>query len=234
MFTINEESNAQELVNIFSSQPDEIAKVYLTQLFQISIQKNYLTIFDQLFSDVRVDVAANNNTAIIMACRWNRLEIVEKLLSDARVDTSAQSDIAIKNAVDNNNEKIVNLLLKDSRVSANDLMYPVIQYDKVKIAKELLTRNIPQDEIHRALNYGSYYTSSTELVKLLIPHADPSKITNNKVLDIISKMNEENMTDEIFSKKLKEMMAKRNVKGVFIDDQDKIILIKDNAMVQVS
>ena len=105
MFTVNGESEAQQLVDVFSSQSDEIAKVYLTQLFQISIQKNYLTIFNQLFSDERVDVAANDNIAIIMACKWNRLEMVEKLLADSRVDPSAQSNEAIAKATNNGNEK---------------------------------------------------------------------------------------------------------------------------------
>ena len=181
MFTVNGESEAQQLVDVFSSQSDEIAKVYLTQLFQISIQKNYLTIFNQLFSDERVDVAANDNIAIIMACKWNRLEMVEKLLADSRVDPSAQSNEAIAKATNNGNEKIVNLLLKDSRVSPNNLIYSVTYHNKINIARELLTRNIPKEEIHNALNYNACTMTSTELIKLLPDYKiDPEQDAVNR------------------------------------------------------
>jgi len=235
MFTINSESEALTLVSIFSSQSDGIANTYLTNLLETSIKQDFPKVFDQLVADPRVDVAANNNNAIILACKWNRINMVEKLLADARVDPSASSNAAIKEACLDGREKIVNMLLKNPKVdSENGIVLATYNHHTniVRVLLEDTTRKISDNFLYDAIN-GALYHNNDYLVKLLIPHIDLSKINNKTILRNAAAMEEENMTDEHFSKKLNEMMKSRNVKGVFINDKNQTILIKDDSIVTI-
>ena len=84
--------------------------------------------------------------------------------------------------------------------------------------------------VPQAIKWAADY-DHIEIVKLLIPYTDMSKITDKKIISIYKKLSisEENVAD-----KFNQLMQKNNIKGVFIDDQGKIILIKNGTMTSYS
>jgi len=264
-FTIDNEAQALELVNAISSC--EGMENILTKIFLMAVEKNYQSIFNQLVSNPKVDVTAENNSAFRVACGRNYYEMVEKLLANEKVDPGSNEDQAIRNAssngylkivelllangkVDpssvcnaaireasaNGYHKIVELLLKDSRVGISNALINACYHDRVEVVKIFLsdpTNRITKDQCETAISYAQ----NDEIIKLLIPFVDISKINKTRIKTIAAQMKkeeEENVTDEIFSMKLADMMRTRNIKGIFIDDQGKTMMIKDGLIPLVS
>lgn len=64
----------------------------------------------RLLADQRLDPSANNNEAIIIACRFGNIKIVDRLLQDKRVDPSARDNTAMRMAKLNGHLPIIQLL----------------------------------------------------------------------------------------------------------------------------
>jgi hypothetical protein len=85
--------------------------------FLWTIKVGNLEAFTFLLQDPRIDPAAHDSFAIILAClRRHGEEMVKLLLRDGRADPSAQEHYAIQTACDEGHEELVELLLQGTFV----------------------------------------------------------------------------------------------------------------------
>ena len=74
------------------------------------------------------DPTAGNNSAMRLACNWNRVDVVKALLRDGRADPAALDSAALRSACKNGYTDIVKLLLQDGRADPTaDWNYSIIQ-----------------------------------------------------------------------------------------------------------
>lgn len=128
----------------------------LQAILKKSIDECYNDIAIMLLNDPRVDPSVNDNYAIIIASQNGWYIIVKSLLLHPKINPAVKNNEAIIRAIGNYRQITTEILLKDSRVDPTD------QNNKaIKCAME--KRHL-------------------DMVKLLLPRTDLSKIDDTKLL----------------------------------------------------
>lgn len=125
-------------------------------------ESNHVELVQILLADKRVNPGFRKNYAIQMAAHWGHAEVVKLLLADPRVNPADDNNLAIVYACESGKIEVVQLLLNDSRVN------PAGNENKC---------------IRKAIKCGH-----TEVVKLLIPRTDLRTISDPRIIDIASGM----------------------------------------------
>ena len=219
-----------EIIKIYIASNDiNIEEILMKTLFEIiDLNTENFEAVRLLLQDNRVDPSADNNYAIRKASENGHTEIVKLLLQDYRVNPADVNNYAICSTSLNGHTEIVKLLLQDNRVNSSNLN-GVIVWASGK--------------------------NHTEIVKLLIPFIDISKIKNEKIINLFKEINKEktkvikmdntdtveNLNNNITEKELNELRKLMNNKimiKIILDDQQtkltnnyhitKILLDKNN------
>lgn len=126
-------------------------------------KNGHTAVVELLLKDPRVDPADDSNYALVEASKFGHLETVKILLQDPRIKPNFENSYALRVASSNGHTEIVKLLVQDPSIGPNAGYNSAIE--------------------------SAFTRDHLDIVKLLLPKIDPSKITNTKILDMVTEMN---------------------------------------------
>ena len=140
----------------------------------------------------KIDPSANNNEAIIVACKNGNIEVVEKLLNDHRVNPGDRNNLSIIMACINGHTQIVEMLLKDKRVDPSDRNNRSILWACVNGHIQIVEMLLKDPRVDASVDDNTIILGANKhhykkLVRMLL---FDKKVTNHKSFKIIREKEE--------------------------------------------
>lgn len=211
-----------------------LEKIIASKLIDPSMNDNYAlrqamnnsnyNIITVLLKDERVDQFIDGNQLFHKACNENKIDLVKLLLANEKFIPLNNANNTLYVVAINNNIEIMKLILADKRnFKDNDYIHAfnyVSSQGNIEMVKLLLTdgRFIPAANAN-----GSIYSAiiaacdnnHTDIVKLLLPHVDLSKINHARIKKIAKKLESKPLTGWFDA--LNSIMNEYHIKSIFIE-----------------